>query len=238
MNTMKKIVFAALIGVFGTVGIVSISPARAQEVTANAQVDTTIEAVRQARQAFTGDRNNLEARRVLLDTVVRGLEMRGKEHREMSPEVRKVVDARERDLVTFKARIKKARTEVELRGIAKEIQEHRKSETVRMAVLESFIAKLDNAITIAEKRSVRLGEMLADLASQNREVAPLQDLLTQANRRIADARQTLTTVTESIRTAEGDFNLGQTKQGLKDVSNILKDVYRLFIEIWKSSQAF
>jgi hypothetical protein len=171
-----------------------------------------------------------------LQEALRVLRVRGERYEEREPALRPAVLRERIKLGTLGERIKGARSVAELREIAGDLREHRRSDEVRNTIIGFYIDMLDTGLAMATHRSERILNALSDLARDGKDVSALKDLLAKADENIADARSMIRELHAAIDSGSYE-NLGEIKQDMKEAAGKLKEAYRIFSSIIVSAKA-
>lgn len=138
-------------------------------------------------------------------------------------------------LAQVRTRLGTASTTDILKIIAGELKTYRQGEKniLRKLIVLSHVGQFENSIIkTAENRSQRIAERIADLKSDGKDVAELENLLNQANQKIAQAKTKLIELKNQINSGGIDIsNLSEIQKKLNEIKNLIKEAYSFFREI-------
>lgn len=138
-------------------------------------------------------------------------------------------------LAQVRTRLGTASTTDILKIIAGELKTYRQGEknVLRKLIVLSHVGQFENSIIkAAENRSQRIAERIADLKSDGKNVAELENLLNQANQKIAQAKTKLGELKSQINSGGIDISdLSEIQKKLNEIKNLIKETYSLFREI-------
>ena len=134
-------------------------------------------------------------------------------------------------LAQVRTRLGTASTTDILKIIAGELKTYRQGE--KNILRKLIVGQFENSIIkTAENRSQRIAERIADLKSDGKDVAELENLLNQANQKIAQAKTKLIELKNQINSGGIDIsNLSEIQKKLNEIKNLIKEAYSFFREI-------
>jgi len=146
-----------------------------------------------------------------------------------------MLDSDNQKLDKYTAEINLASTTQALSQAATEIKTYRTQQQsyLRKIVLLAHINQYENTvIQTAQNRSDKLSQKITILKNQGKDVSGLEDLLSQANDKINQARQKLSEIRDNIKTETIDsMKLLDIEGNLSDAQKIIEDIYQLFKQI-------
>lgn len=145
------------------------------------------------------------------------------------------IDADITKLRSLEARINAATNEEELKAIRQEIRTLRadvREAKIQKFVVLSHIGRFERAIIVkAQERADRLATKIAELKKNGKDVAALEQLLSDARTKIGTASGLVTTLKTKVNQAQTTMKLSEVREELNAIKNRLKEVYDLFRQI-------
>lgn len=137
------------------------------------------------------------------------------------------------------AKIQNAGSAEELKAIALQLQEERQKhqQEMRRGMLVSHISRFEESIIrVAQERATRIEGVISSLKDSGKDVAQLEDWLSQAREKISRARSAIAEL-KTDATAGDIGEISQIQEKLKGIKDMIKEAYQLFRNIASSGNA-